>query len=259
MTAADSLRPYPVSVFPALTPQRRGSYTAVAASTEVSSINPSAHVMPTRRVVPDRVWARELVRDVLPALLLTRLLFVALTLLMPLWRTAIGLGPFTLYPATGTALDEWNRWDTRWYDDLARLGYNLHGPKDYKNVAFFPLYPLLVRTLHEAIVKAEQALLGVVPPDHFHALYLIAGMIVANLCSVAALAFLYGLVRPEYGRPVARRATTLIPLSPLSFLLFTAYSRRTFLLFTAALFYGLSLERWWLVRLSGVLGAGAAP
>ena len=117
--------------------------------------------MPARRVVPDRVWARELVRDVLPALLLTRLVFVALTLLIPLWRTVTGLGRFTVYPATGTAFDEWNRWDTRWYDDLARLGYNLHGPNDYKNVAFFPLYPLLVRTLHDAIVIAEQALLGV--------------------------------------------------------------------------------------------------
>src|SRR2546423_387719 len=187
MTAADSLRPYPVSVFPALTPQRRGSYTAVAASTEVSSINPSAHVMPTRRVVPDRVWARELVRDVLPALLLTRLVFVALTLLIPLWRTATGLGRFTLYRATGTAFDEWNRWDTRWYDDLARLGYNLHGPNDYENVAFFPPYPLLLRTLPEALAIVGRDVLGLAPKDPFYPPYLVPGMIVANLCAVAAL------------------------------------------------------------------------
>jgi hypothetical protein len=43
--------------------------------------------------------AREVVRDVLPALLLTRLVFVVLTLLIPLWRTATGLGPST----SGTA------------------------------------------------------------------------------------------------------------------------------------------------------------
>jgi Mannosyltransferase (PIG-V) len=215
--------------------------------------------MPARRVVPDRVWARELVCDVLPALLLTRLVFVALTLLIPMWRTATGLGRFTLYRATGTAFDEWNRWDTRWYDDLARLGYNLHGPNDYKNVAFFPLYPLLVRTLHEVIVTAEQALLGVVPPDRFHALFLIAGLIVANLCSVAALAFLYGLVRLDYGRPAARRATTLLLLSPMSFFLFAAYSEGTFLLCTAAFFYAVRLERWWQAGLWGLLAAATRP
>jgi hypothetical protein len=30
----------------------------------------------------------------------------------------------------------WNRWDACWYDDLARLGYNLHGPNDYKNLVY---------------------------------------------------------------------------------------------------------------------------
>ena len=55
---------------------------------EVSPIKASIHAVPAQRVVPDRAWARELLRDVLPALLLTRLLFVALTLLIPFWRTA---------------------------------------------------------------------------------------------------------------------------------------------------------------------------
>src|SRR5207253_7897447 len=113
--------------------------------------------------------------------------------------------------------------------------------------------------LHEAIVNAQQALLGVVPPDRSHALYLIAGLIVANLCSVAAVAFLYGLVRLEYGRAVARRATTLLLLSPLSFFLFTAYSEGTFLLCTIAFFYALRLERWWQAGLWGLLAAAARP
>jgi hypothetical protein len=89
----------------------------------------------------------------------------------------------------------WNRWDARWYDDLARLGYNLHGPNDYKNVAFFPLYPLLVRMLHDGLALMGRDVRGLTPKDPFYPPYLVPGMIVANLCTVAALSFFYGYVR----------------------------------------------------------------
>jgi hypothetical protein len=42
----------------------------------------------------------------------------------------MGVTPLRLYRATGTQVDAWNRWDACWYDDLARLGFNLHGPND---------------------------------------------------------------------------------------------------------------------------------
>jgi hypothetical protein len=67
--------------------------------------------------------------------------------------------------ATGTAFDVWNRWDARWYDDLARLGYNLHGPNDDKNVGFFPLYPLLVRMLHDGLALVGRDVLDGPVPD----------------------------------------------------------------------------------------------
>ena len=39
-----------------------------------------------------------------------------------------------------------NRWDSYWFLDVARNGYYLRGPT-LSNVVFFPLYPLLMRTL----------------------------------------------------------------------------------------------------------------
>jgi hypothetical protein len=196
---------------------------------------------------------------VLPVVLATRLVFLGLTLLLPLWRAAMGVAPLTVPRATGTPFDVWNRWDARWYDDLARLGYNLHGPNDYKNVAFFPLYPLLMRTLHDALALVGRDVLGRAPKDPFDLPYLVPGMIVANLCAVAALSFFYGYVRLDHDRATARRAVTLLALSPLSLYTFAAYSESTFLLCALAFFYALRLKRWWPAGLWGLLAAATRP
>jgi hypothetical protein len=211
------------------------------------------------RILSTRAATWELLRDALPVVLATRLVFLGLTLLMPLWRAAMGVAPLTVSHATGTPFDVWNRWDARWYDDLARLGYNLHGPHDYKNVAFFPLFPLLVRTLHDALALVGRDVLGLAPKDPFYPPYLVPGMIVANLCAVAALSFFYGYVRLDRDRVTARRAVTLLALSPPSLYTFAAYSESTFLLCALAFFYALRLKRWWQAGLWGWLAAATRP
>lgn len=224
-------------------------------------MNASQPAVPARRVVPDPAWMRDIVRDVLPVVLLTRVLFIGLTLLIPAWRAWAGVAPLLLIHVNGAGplLDAWNRWDTRWYDDLAQLGYNLRGPNDYKNVAFFPLYPLLTRTLHDAIALVARGLLGLAPHDPTYPSYLISGLIVSNLCAVAALAFFYGLVRLDYGRGAAQRAVTLLALFPPSVFLGAAYSEGTFLLCATACFFALRLERWWQAGLWGLLAGATRP
>lgn len=216
--------------------------------------------MPTRRVTPDPAWLRELVRDVLPVFLASRLFFVLLTLIIFGARVATGASPIAPLPrATGTVFDLWSRWDALWYDDLARLGYNNRGPNGFTNFAFFPLYPLLTRTVHDAMAMVGRAILGLTFADPFAPSYLWAGMLVANLCFVGALAFFYGFVRLDYGRSVARRAVALLAFFPLSFFLFAAYSEGTFLLCAIAFFYCLRLERWWQAGLWGLLATETRP
>jgi len=229
------------------------------ASPGITPVAVPLHPVAARRVAPAQAWGRELLRDILPVVFFTRVLFVALTLLTPLWRLGTGAPPLAFFPATGTAFDAWNRWDARWYDDLARLGYNIRGPDGFKNVAFFPLYPLLTRTLHDAGAVFVRNVLGAPLPDPFYPPYLVAGMVVANVCAVAALAFLYGLVRLDHGRPAARRAVTLLALCPPSVFLFAAYSESTFLLCAIAFFYALRLGRWWGAGLWGLLAAATRP
>lgn len=188
---------------------------------------------------------RDLARDVLPVYVGTRLFFVAFTLCIAWWRHATGAPPLRLdgHLGTRTIFDAWNRYDTLWYDDLARFGYNLHGPRDYKNVAFFPLFPLLTRALYRMLA-------GVWPVS-----YLMSGILVSNACALGALAFLYRLVRLDDGRLVARRAVTLLALCPVGFYLFAAYSEGAFLLCVLGCFYALRLERWWQAGGWGLLAA----
>ena len=135
----------------------------------------------------------------------------------------------------------------------------MHGPDNYKNVAFFPLFPLLIRTTHDAIAVVARAVTGWIPPDGTFPPYLWAGLLVANLCTAGALVFLYGLVRLDYGRAVARRTVTLLSLSPMSFFLFAAYSEGAFLLCAAGCFYMLRQQRWWQAGLWGLLAAATRP
>lgn len=227
---------------------------------EEHPIAASIHALPARRAAPVRRWRREMLVDVLPVALAVRLFFILATLVIGPWRHAVGLAPLILHPATGTALDNWNRWDTIWYDDLARLGYNMRGPNGYTNVAFFPLYPLLTRTLHDAVAFVGHSVLGIAMPDAYWPPYIIPAMIVSNVCAIAALLFFYTFLRLDHDRAVARRAVTLLALSPMALYLFAAYSEGTFLLCAIAFFYALRLERWWQAGLWGLLaGATRAP
>ncbi|MFY0563376.1 mannosyltransferase family protein [Archangium lansingense] len=55
-------------------------------------------------------------------------------------------GLFTRELAAWPFLDGWVRWDARWYGLIAREGYSFV-PGQQCSVAFFPLYPLLMRAM----------------------------------------------------------------------------------------------------------------
>ncbi len=208
-------------------------------------------------------WRREIVRDLVPVLVATRLLFLAITIALPLGRQALGLPPLILANkpadhATGTVLDSWNQYDTLWYNDIAYLGYNVRGPQGYKNVAFFPLFPLLMRSTHDGLAfvdTAARAVAGVPLNQQPDPPYLLIGLLVSNFCTAAMLAFFYCLVKLDHGRVAARRAAALLAISPVSFYLFAAYTESTYLLCAIACFYSLRVQRWLQAGLWGLLAA----
>ena len=127
------------------------------------------------------------------------------------------------------------RWDSVWYLDIAYQGYD--GGAD---TAFFPLYPLLVRTL--------------VLPGPSEAALLVSAYVVSLACFAGALWLLQRLVDVELGHGVARRAVWLVALFPASLYFGAPYSESLFLLVSVGAFYAARTGRWaW----AGMLAAAA--
>ncbi len=57
-------------------------------------------------------------------------------------------------------LDAFGRWDAHWYLEVAARGYEVRGPlaSVQSSVAFFPLYPWIVRALGAALPGGEGSL-----------------------------------------------------------------------------------------------------
>ncbi len=115
------------------------------------------------------------------------------------------------------------RWDAVWYLDIAHSGYG--GP----STAFFPLYPLLVRTL---------------APGGSPALLLVISYVVSLAALGGALYLMHRLVALELGPRVARGAVLTLALFPGALWLGAPYSESLFLLLSVGGFYAARTDRW---------------
>ncbi|MCU1383267.1 MAG: hypothetical protein JWL71_1964 [Acidobacteria bacterium] len=137
--------------------------------------------------------------------------------------------------------DAFARHDSGWYFDIARKGYDATAAVagGRSNIAFAPVYPLLMRYVGR--------LFGRAPGD----LYL-GGILVSWLSFAAAMVVLYRLAALDLPRRRAARAVLLTAVFPFSFFFGAVYTESTFLLFTLLSFYGFRTRRW---ALGGVAGA----
>jgi Mannosyltransferase (PIG-V) len=141
------------------------------------------------------------------------------------------------------------RWDSAWYLVIAHYGYRPDlGVFTASRSAFFPLYPLGLRTVSE---------LGVQP--------LLAGV----LLSVAALALgLYGIHRlttlelprlvraPDRGGEVARLAVLVTAFAPMALYFSAVYSESLYLALSVGVFWCARQGRWaWAGTLGALAGA----
>jgi len=133
----------------------------------------------------------------------------------------------------------WGRWDTVSYVGIAESGYDLELPTTlaYKNWAFFPLYPLLV--------KGVTLVLSVFTGGAVDAsLYLAAGLIVSNLCFVFALYYLDALA-DLLGFSKIQKASSIVLLLtfPAGYFSSLIYSESLFLFLSCLFLYFLFNNR----------------
>jgi len=148
---------------------------------------------------------------------------------------------FTVLDHSHLLWDTFARYDSGWYFGIARHGYEfVEGGRS--NLAFFPVYPLLMRYLGLALGGGRQNL------------YL-AGVIISWVAFVLAMVMLYRLARTYLPRVTAERVVVFAAVFPFAFFYGVVYSEAAFLLFTVTAFYGFRTKRWWLGAAAGALAS----
>ena len=135
----------------------------------------------------------------------------------------------------GSLLELWRKWDAGHYLKIAEEGYSSGG----QQIAFFPLYPYLVKAL-SPIFKS----------------YMLSALVISNLAYAAAAYFLYRIVRLDYEKDDAWRAVMYLSIFPTAYFLHAAYTESLFLALSIGSFYYGRTNKWWLSGVLGMLAAG---
>jgi hypothetical protein len=131
------------------------------------------------------------------------------------------------------------RWDSVWYLRIADTGYGDSAPR----AAFFPLYPLLVRSVGALFGGSNAALL-------------VAAYLVSLAAFIAALVLLHRLTELELGRRLARPAVLLLAVFPAAVYFGAPYSESLFLLLAVGAFYAARTGSWaWAGACAGLASA----
>ena len=131
------------------------------------------------------------------------------------------------------------RWDSVWYLRIADSGYG----ESTARAAFFPLYPLLVRSVGTLFGGSNGALL-------------VAAYLVSLAAFLGALALLHRLTELELGRRLARPTLVLLAVFPAAVYFGAPYSESLFLLLAVGAFYAARTDRWaWAGACAGLASA----
>jgi len=137
----------------------------------------------------------------------------------------------------------WLQWDGWWYVAIARHGYS-YRPGHMSAVAFFPVYPLVVRLVAIPVF-------GNVP---------VAALVVSTACGLAALLLFHRWCMRRLGPAAALLAVTALAFYPYAWFLYgTAYSDALFLVFVLGAFLALEADRTVIAGSLGALATATRP
>src|SRR5437763_8334046 len=173
------------------------------------------------------------VRDIIWLFVATRLILVMVTYVGYILLTA---PKYSSNPVDIVGiLASWNHWDAANYVRIAQFGYQT--PYD---VAFFPLFPLLIAAFAHVLGSWS---------------YLLVGTIISNAALLGALFVIYQLAVEAGGEQVAQRTALYLCIFPTAFYFFAPYNESLFLLLITGSFLAMRRQRW---AVAGILGLLAA-
>ena len=132
------------------------------------------------------------------------------------------------------------RFDSWWYHNIITFGYNMGNiaTGEQGNVAFFPLYPFLI--------KSAMFLTG----NIFR-----AGLLVSNTAFCITLYYLYLLTEREFSSAAARRTVFYYACAPTALFFSAMYTESVFMALTIATFYYAGSKRIEVAAITGALAA----
>jgi len=148
-------------------------------------------------------------------------------------------------------LDIFANWDSKFYLSIIKDGYVAPGnlAEQYSNLAFFPLYPYLVKSI---------GWLGVTLPD---SAYLAIGILLSNGLFLASMGLLYYLATHclKMDDAAAFRSMALMFVFPTSFFFASFYTESLFLFFALTTFALAHKERWFWAAAAAALAVLTRP
>ena len=138
-------------------------------------------------------------------------------------------------------LSIWNRWDGPQYLLIAQHGYAASGDQRLA-LAFFPLYPWLIRLLTMVVRDA-----------------VLSAFLISTVASVVVGVALARLFAIDCSPHLARRAAWFLFIFPTSYFLHIDYSESLFLALVLTSFVAARRERWFQAGLLGAFAALARP
>jgi hypothetical protein len=143
-----------------------------------------------------------------------------------------------------SVLEGWVRFDAGWYRSIAEDGYYFRGDDEQSSVAFFPVYPLVMRAFH-SVFGGDTAAWGIF-------ITLASGLAVALL--------FYRWCVPRLGERRARYALAALLLWPYGWYLFGAvYADALFIALVIGAFVSLERDRVVLATVLGAIATASRP
>lgn len=149
----------------------------------------------------------------------------------------VGEEAFTVFGRTHLFWDSFARHDSGWYFGIARYGYEyVEGGRS--NLAFFPLYPMLMRFLAIAMGGGRTKVY-------------IAGIIISWVAFIIACVLLYRLARHFLEDEDAERTVIYAAAFPFAFFYGVVYSEALFFMLAVSAFLAFRNRRWVVGGLAG--------
>ena len=178
----------------------------------------------------------------LPTVIATKAVAFVANLLFP----AAGPREFEMPFDSRKLAETFAAWDSGWYWHIARYGY-FYDPAGQSSIAFFPLYPLLMRLLAWPFGGGDRAVW-------------VAGIVLSLISFALALVVLHRLAEGVLGgREPARRTVLYVAVFPFAFFFTQVYTEGLFLLVSVSAVTAAVRGRWFWAGLFGGLTALTRP